>query len=115
MSIFHIPLANVVAWLLALAFAGAGIANAVGGAAVQAEFQRWNYPAWWNFVTAGFEVLGAVLIVFPETRILGLALGAIVMIAAIVTVIWHREYKHLPPCIVFVALIGIDLALVAAH
>jgi hypothetical protein len=51
------------AWLLALALAGAGIFNAIGGAAVQAQFQRWGYPAWWNFITAALEMLSAALIV----------------------------------------------------
>ena len=103
------------AWLLAFAFAGAGLFNAIGGAAVQARFIRWGYPAWWNFVTAALEVLGAALIVLPETRIWGLALVAMVMIAAIVTVIWRREYKHLPPAGALAALIGIELALVVVH
>jgi uncharacterized membrane protein YphA (DoxX/SURF4 family) len=115
MTILQIPTASVIAGLLAFAFAGAGLFNAIGGAAVQAEFIRWGYPAWWNFVTAAFEVLGAALIVLPETRIWGLALGAMVMIAAIVTVIWRREYKHLPPGVALAALIGIELALVAVH
>jgi hypothetical protein len=115
MSIFHVSVVNVVAWLLALAFTGAGIGNAAGGAAIQAQFQRWGYPAWWNFITAALELLDAVLIVFPETRIFGLALGAMVMIAATATVIRRREYKHLPPCVVFVVLIGINLALLAVH
>lgn len=115
MSIFHISIVNVVAWLLALAFTGASIGNAAGGAAIQAQFQRWGYPAWWNFVTAALELLDAALIVFPETRIFGFALGAVVMIAATATVIWRREYKHLPPCLVFVALIGINLVLLAVH
>lgn len=110
MSIFQIPTVNIVAWLLAVAFTGAGIANAAGGTTIREQFQRWGYPAWWNFVTAAIEVLGAALIVLPETRIWGLALGALVMIAALATVIWRREYKHLPPCVVFAVLIGIDLA-----
>jgi uncharacterized membrane protein YphA (DoxX/SURF4 family) len=115
MSIFHISLVNVVAWLLALAFTGAGIGNAVGGAAIQAQFQRWGYPAWWNFVTAALELVDALLIVFPESRFFGLALGAVVMVAATATVIRRREYKHLPPCLVFIALIGISLALATSH
>jgi len=115
MSIFHVSVVNVVAWLLALAFTGAGIGNAAGGAAIQAQFQRWGYPAWWNFMTAALELLDAVLIVFPATRIFGLALGAMVMIAATATVIGRREYKHLPLCVVFVVLIGIKLALLAVH
>jgi len=68
MSIFHISVVNVVAWILALAFTGAGIGNAAGGAAIQAQFQRWGYPAWWNFMTAALELLDAVLIVFVPRR-----------------------------------------------
>ena len=115
MSILHVSTVNAAAWLLALAFTGAGIGNAVGGAAIQAQFKRWGYPAWWNFVTSALEVLDAVLIVLPETRIFGLVLGAVVMIAATATIISRREYKHLPPCMVFLALIGINVALLAAH
>jgi uncharacterized membrane protein YphA (DoxX/SURF4 family) len=112
MSIFHISLVNVAAWLLALAFTGAGIGNAAGGAAIQAQFQRWGYPAWWNYVTAGLEVFDAVLMVVPAARLFGLALGAAVMLAASATVIWRRAYKHLAPCLLFIVLIGINLALV---
>ena len=115
MTIPGIPVASAMAWLLAVAFAGAGIFNAIGGAAVQAEFMRWGYPAWWNLVTAALEILSAGLIVLPETRIWGLALGAMVLIAAIATVTWRREYMHLPPGVALVALVGIELALVVVH
>jgi len=111
MPIPHIPTSSIFAWLLAVAFTGAGIANAVGGETIQSQFQRWGYPAWWNFMTAAVELLDAVLIVRPETRILGLALGAVIMFAATATVIWRREYKHLPPCLAFVTLIAINAAL----
>ena len=112
MTIFQIPVASAMAWLLAFAFAGAGLFNAIGGAAVQAQFQRWGYPAWWNFITAALELLSAALIVLPETRIWGLALAATVLIAAIATVTRLRDYKHLPPGLALAALTGIELALV---
>jgi esterase/lipase len=80
MSILQIPIASAIAWLLAFAFSGAGIFNAMGGAVVQAQFLRWGCPAWWNFITAALETLSAALIVLPETRIFGLALGAMVLI-----------------------------------
>jgi hypothetical protein len=111
MPIFRISIANAIAWLLALAFTGAGIFNAIGGEVVQAEFLRWGYPAWWNFITAALEMLCAALIVLPKTRIWGLALGAIVLIAAIATVTSHREYMHLLPGVALAALIGIEWAL----
>jgi len=115
MSIFEASTINVVAWLLALAFIAAGIGNAAGGAAIQARFRRWGYPVWWNFVTAALELFDAVLIVFPQTRIFGLALGAVVMIAATGTVLWRREYKHVLPCIAFMALVGVEVALFVPH
>ena len=115
MTILQIPVASAMAWLLAFAFAGAGLFNAIGGAVVQTQFLRWGYPAWWNFITAALEMLSAALIVLPETRIWGLALGAIVLIAAIATVTWRREYMHLPPGVALAALIGIELVLVVVH
>ena len=115
MTILQIPAESSMAWLLAFAFAGAGLFNAMGGEAVQAGFVRWGYPPSWNFVTAAIEMLGAALIVFPETRIWGLALAAMVMIAALATVIWRREYRHLLPGVALTALIGIELALVVVR
>ena len=58
------------------------------------------------------EIANAALIVLPETRIWGLALGAMVLIAAVSTVTWHRENEHLPPGVALAALTGIELALV---
>jgi hypothetical protein len=115
MTILHIQVASIMAWLLAFAFAGAGFFNAIGGASVRASFVRWGYPAWWNFVAAALEILSAALIVLPQTRIWGLALGALVLIAAIATLLWRQEYKELPPGVVLVALIGIELGLVVVH
>ena len=43
MTILEIPVASAMAWLLAFAFASAGLFNAIGGAAVQAGFIRWGY------------------------------------------------------------------------
>ncbi len=74
MMILQIPIASAIAWLLAFAFAGAGLFNAIGGAAVQARFLRWGYPAWWNFITAALEMISAALIVLPETRIWGVTI-----------------------------------------
>ena len=115
MPILQIPIASTFAWLLAFAFAGAGIFNAMGGAAVQAQFLRWGYPAWWNFLTAALEILSAALIILPDTRIWGLAVGAIVLIGAISTVAWRQDYKHLPPAGGLAALTCVELALVFVH
>ena len=42
-------------WLLALAFFGAGLFNAVGTPGTRSDFLRWGYPAWWCRVTGGLR------------------------------------------------------------
>ena len=92
-------------WLPGVAFLGAGLANAIGTPATRSSFVRWGFPWWWYRVTGALEILVAVLIVIPATRQAGLILGAVVLTAAAVTVLRHRDYAHLAPIGGFVALI----------
>ena len=94
-------------WLLAAGFLGAGIFNAIGAPATQSDFARWGYPRWWRILTGGLEIISAVLIALPASRILGLALGAVIIAAAVLTVLRHRDFSHLAPLSVFVALIAL--------
>jgi multisubunit Na+/H+ antiporter MnhB subunit len=94
-------------WLLAAGFFGAGVFNAIGAAATQSDFARWGYPHWWSRLTGGLEILSAVLIALPATRVVGLALGTIIIAAAVFTVLRHRDYSHLAPLGAFVAVIAL--------
>ncbi|MGO8243406.1 DoxX family protein [Rhizobium johnstonii] len=99
-------------WLLVAAFAGAGLVNAIGTSGTRTDFARWCYPRWWGIVTGGLEILSAVLIALPVSRIVGMALGAAIIAAAFFTVLRHRDYAHLAPLSVFVTLIA--LAVIAS-
>ena len=94
-------------WLLAAGFFGAGLFNAISTPATQSDFARWGYPRWWSFFTGGMEIMSAVLIALPASRTVGLALGAVIIAAAVVTVLRHRDLSHLVPLSVFVALIAL--------
>ncbi|CCE05988.1 putative transmembrane protein precursor [Bradyrhizobium sp. STM 3843] len=94
-------------WFLVAALFGAGIVNAVGTSATQSSFARWGYPNWWGRLTGGLEIMSAVLIALPASRSLGLALGAAIIVAAVFTVLRHREFGHLVPLSIFVALIAL--------
>jgi uncharacterized membrane protein YphA (DoxX/SURF4 family) len=94
-------------WLLVAAFFGAGLFNAIGTPGTQSDFARWGYPRWWNILTGGVEILSAVLIALPVSRTAGLALGAAIIAAAVLTVLRHRDFSHLTPLSVFVALIAL--------
>ena len=98
---------TILPWLLAAAFFGAGVFNVIGTRANRESFVRWGYPSWWNFVTGGLEISSAILIALPLTRIAGLVLGATVIIAAVLTVVRHREFSHLVPLGVFLTLIAL--------
>lgn len=93
-------------WLLVAGFSGAGIFNAIGTPATQAGFARWGYPRGWARVTGGLEMLSAILIAVPVSRGVGMALGALIIAAAILTVLRHREFAHLVPLGVFGAVIA---------
>jgi Mn2+/Fe2+ NRAMP family transporter len=111
MTLFGISAATVLAWLLALAFLGAGIVNAAGSAAIRDDFVRWGYPRWWNRVTGGLEVLVAALIAMPAARDAGLLLGAAICVAAVATVVRCKDYGHVAPGAVLTALSALDLVL----
>jgi hypothetical protein len=92
-------------WLLVAAIFGAGAFNAVGTPATQDGFARWGYPRWWGRVTGGLEMASGALIALPASRVFGLALAAVIMAAAVFTVLRHRDFSHLVPLSVFLALI----------
>jgi uncharacterized membrane protein YphA (DoxX/SURF4 family) len=94
-------------WLLVAAFFGAGLFNAIGTPGTQSDFARWGYPRWWNILTGGVEILSAVLIALPVSRTAGLALGTAIIAAAVLTVLRHRDFSHLMPLSVIVALIAL--------
>ena len=96
---------GIVVWLLAAAFFGAGVFNAVGTPATQDDFARWGYPRWWCRVAGGLEIVTAALVALPAGRGIGAVLGAIIIAAAVVTVLRRREFSHMAPLGVFAVLL----------
>jgi len=111
MTLFNPSAVTLLSLLLAVVFFGAGIVNAAGSAAIKDGFVRWGYPRWWNLVTGGLELLVAALIAVPATRVAGLGLGAAICVVAVATVIRHKDYRHIAPGVVLIALSALDLAL----
>ena len=96
---------DIVVWLLGAAFFGAGLFNTIGTRATQDDFARWGYPRWWCRVTGGIETLSTALIALPAGRGIGMVLGALIITAAIITVLRRREFSHTAPLGVFAALL----------
>jgi len=53
----------------------AGLFNAIGTSGTQSDLARWGYPRWWSTLTGGLEIMNAVLIALPLSRIVGLTLA----------------------------------------
>lgn len=93
--------------ILALAFAGAGIANLVGIGSVRDDFRRWGYPSWFHHLTGGLELLGALMLLLPDLRTYALVLLSTVMVGAMITLVRHREgVAHIAPALALTLLIA---------
>jgi DoxX-like family len=96
---------QVLTWALAAFFVVGFVINTFAVKLVGPDYSRWGYPDWFHFVSGGLELAVALLLPMVVTRPLGVLLGCGIMLAAIATVIRHREYhRAVPPLIVFVLL-----------
>ena len=96
----------IAVWLpivLGIVMIGAGAVNFVGPGSVRDSFARWGYPAGFHRVTGGLEVTAGLLLLIPATSHAG-AIGSVaILLAAVMTVIRHRDWTHLPSAVVLTA------------
>jgi uncharacterized membrane protein YphA (DoxX/SURF4 family) len=89
----------ITAWLpiaLGVVMIGAGGVNLVGSGSIRQSFARWGYPAGFHRVTGGLEVAAGLLLLIPVAVRVGAAATLIILIAAVITVLRHRDWAHLP-------------------
>ena len=92
-------------WALSAFFALGFVINTFAVKKVGPEYERWGYPDWFHFVSGGLELLVALMLPATVTRPFGIALGCAIMLAAIATLVHHREsHSAVPPLVVFVLL-----------
>ncbi|WP_233859765.1 DoxX family protein [Paraburkholderia sp. HD33-4] len=104
-------LESILAIIVAVLFAVAGVVNIARPGPVKRDFARWGYPAWFQLFCGALELLSAALLLGQQTRVLGLTLAGAIMFGALFTLVRNREpFRHLAPALVFSALIVVTLA-----
>jgi hypothetical protein len=93
--------------LIAVTMLGGGVVNIAAPTAIRNSYREWGFPARFYYVTGVLELLAAGLIFFVPAGIFGMLLAAVVLVAAVGTLVRHREAFHAVPAVVMVALIGI--------
>ena len=103
---------SILAMVLTLLFAVAGVINLAGLGPVKRDFVRWGYPTWVRLLCGTLEISSAGFLIGQQTRLLGLALAGVVMIGALFTLLRNREpLRHLAPALMFSALVVFCAAL----
>ncbi|MGH8779373.1 DoxX family protein [Paraburkholderia sp.] len=104
-------LESILAAILAVLFAVAGMVNLAGPGAVKRDFARWGYPAWFRLLCGTLELFSAALLPGQQTRVLGLTLAGAIIIGALFTLVRNREpFRHLAPALMFSALVVATVA-----
>ncbi len=96
-------------YILVAFFGITGVANLIASEKTRKQFVAWGFPSWFNLANGAIQLTAAVLLLMDGTRVLGLGLGLLVAIGVIVAMIWNREFAHLPPGVILLVVVLIDL------
>lgn len=92
---------NIALWVaqgfLALAFVGAGTGKLLGTPDMVALYEAIGLGQWFRHVTGILELIGAVLVIVPRTRVVGAGLLASIMLGAITTHLFVLHNSPLAP------------------
>jgi DoxX-like family len=97
--------------LVSATFCLAGLINLSGIASVRAAYRLWHYPHHFYRIVGAAELMAALFLIVPETRIWGIAAGGIITFVAIVTLLHHHQYLwSLAAMLLLVGLVPASLA-----
>jgi len=104
-------IAQVAVDVLSAIFALAGLIHLSSSTHLRAIYRLWHYPHHFYRIVGIAEVMAALFLIVPETRIWGIvAVGMISFISA-VTLLHHRQYLwSLPAMLLLVSLVPASLA-----
>jgi hypothetical protein len=82
---------TVVVWLTII-FSVSAVIQLPGPAFVRRAYKRWEYPPKFYRVTGSIELLIALFLTLPQTRIWGVMLAVLVIFVAEITLLKNEQY-----------------------
>ncbi|MXV05470.1 DoxX family protein [Enterobacter sp. ABFQC] len=97
-------------WIVAFIMLAGGVINTVGINTVRQEFLRWGLKDWIRIAVGIIELVIAVLLITNSYVIPALSLAALLMFAAVLIILFHREYSRawVPGVIWFLTLLSLS-------
>lgn len=81
----------------------AGLVNLSGSPVMRNAYRAWDYPANFYRLVGVFELLAALFLALPETRIWGVILGGFITFYSVVTLLKNRHYVLSVPAMLLLA------------
>jgi hypothetical protein len=91
------------AWLVASAFAVSAVVHLAGIKPLRELYARWEYRRNSHRVIGALNVVTALFLAVPETRLWGVALAAAILFGAVVALLNHRHYLFAVPGVILLA------------
>ncbi|MGO2354383.1 MAG: DoxX family protein [Marinomonas foliarum] len=87
---------NFMTWLLVAFFVFAGLLNVFPPVPLLEDYHRWGYPDGFHYITAALELLSAYWQAKSSLkwRRAGLALGGLVLVGALITLVLNQQWLH---------------------
>jgi uncharacterized membrane protein YphA (DoxX/SURF4 family) len=96
---------------LSAVFAASGLLHLAAPAFIRDAYERWHFPPKFHRVTGVLNLIVAIFLAIPVTRIWGAALAGFLMFFAVVTLLNNRQYGYsLPAMLLLAALVPVTLA-----
>jgi len=94
---------SILAAALAVVFWVIGLIHLLGPRFLRDAFEKWNYGTLVRLVTGTLEIVAALMLAHPNLRGWGIALAALIMFGAVITLLNHEQYLCAVPSIALMA------------
>jgi hypothetical protein len=95
-------------WTVVISFTISGLFHLSGAAVPLEVYDRWGFPREFNNIIGSFELVTALLLAIPGTKLVGSVTGGVVAFAAALTVFLRGDFTSAFVAIALLTLVGVN-------